>query len=401
MREKKERKGDPMKKMIIFYCLMLLIITGFGENYALTVGNNENDVYDMAECLESLGFDIRLLLNTEATGENILEELQEITKITDKNDIIILYYSGYGIPEDYLTLPATFDKLMIPLKKTKAKKILFLDMQFQNSSTKDLKRKIKTEQTNLQQIVADAEIDLIIAAGASEQAVFEGITLNKKKIKNNIATAIFIEGIKNKLADSNLDGIVTSGEIAAYYKTTREDISDNVSQKPEVAYLSYQDPLFTVRQTVERPQTETDFISEPDYSQETQDNLSYPDEVNVFRKDVTVVVDDLKTNSTAVSNFAVLARLNELLTQTDAVEVVDRENIGNIIEEKKLNDGTTRKVIESADYYISGNLYDEGQTVWLNLYLLDMSDSTKHLVKNIQYGTVEKEIFHDLILFFI
>jgi uncharacterized caspase-like protein len=84
------------------------------SKYALCIGINDypgtgsdlagcvNDANDWAALLKSLGFEVKKLLDKQATRANILSEMGKMVSLAKKGDSIVFQYSGHGtyIPDE-------------------------------------------------------------------------------------------------------------------------------------------------------------------------------------------------------------------------------------------------------------------------------------------------------------
>ena len=65
---------------------------------------------------------IRVLIDEEATRKNILQTMRDVFLKADENDVVVLYYSGHGLPGAFL--PVDFDGFNNRLKHEDIKKVL-------------------------------------------------------------------------------------------------------------------------------------------------------------------------------------------------------------------------------------------------------------------------------------
>ena len=55
-----------------------------------------NDARDWSALLQGLGFDVSLMLDSQATAQNVKAVLQELVNVTNAGDIAVFTYSGHG-----------------------------------------------------------------------------------------------------------------------------------------------------------------------------------------------------------------------------------------------------------------------------------------------------------------
>ena len=172
----------------------------------------------------------RLLLNEEATKENILNTTFELFQQADSNDIIIFYFAGHGlegafVPYDYDNTEATLllhNVLNNDFLDSKAKfKICIADAchsgsyaaaydaQDQNlvASTRSIRDKIRQHYKSFENIKGGLAM---IASSAAEE-----VSLEATKLKQGVFSYFFIQGLKGQ-ADANENGVVTVTELYDY-----------------------------------------------------------------------------------------------------------------------------------------------------------------------------------------
>lgn len=173
---------------------------------------------------------IKLLLDSDATKDNILNTTFELFQQADSNDIIIFYFAGHGIdgafvPYDYDNTPATLlyhNTLNSDFLDSKAKfKICIADAchsgsyatayndQEQNlvAATRSVRDKIKQHYKSFENIKGGLAM---IASSAAEE-----VSLEATKLKQGVFSYFFILGLKGQ-ADSNENGIITVTELFDY-----------------------------------------------------------------------------------------------------------------------------------------------------------------------------------------
>jgi Uncharacterized protein containing caspase domain len=55
-----------------------------------------NDAKDWSALLQGLGFDVSLMLDSQATAQNVKAALQELVNVTNAGDVAVFTYSGHG-----------------------------------------------------------------------------------------------------------------------------------------------------------------------------------------------------------------------------------------------------------------------------------------------------------------
>ena len=87
------------------------VVPPTSKRYALVIGNSNysfspkllgqpvNDAQDVANRLREMGFKVSLA--TDVTRQQMLDELDEFVLKTRHADVVLLYYSGHGVQDDY------------------------------------------------------------------------------------------------------------------------------------------------------------------------------------------------------------------------------------------------------------------------------------------------------------
>ncbi len=161
---------------------------------------------------------IRLLIDEDATRNNILSALQETLLKADENDVIVFYYSGHGlegsfIPVDYdgFNNRVLHDEIKQVFEKSKAKhKIIFADACY-SGSLLAMKSVVNNTLEKYYGSFRDSKGGL--AFFTSSQG--EEISLEDGGLRQGIFTHFLIRGLNGE-ADVNQDKIVTIQEIADF-----------------------------------------------------------------------------------------------------------------------------------------------------------------------------------------
>jgi hypothetical protein len=158
----------------------------------------------------------RLLLNKDATKENIMKALREVFSQSTDNDFILFYFSGHGAygsfsPTDYNTHSVEHSEVKEIFKNSNAKyRLCIADACYSgsigsgnsagqsSSSTVDLK---------------DARIAVIMSSKPSQTS------METASLRQGLFSYYLIRGLRG-VADLNKDGYVTVGELFLYVKRT-------------------------------------------------------------------------------------------------------------------------------------------------------------------------------------
>lgn len=164
---------------------------------------------------------IKLLIDEEATRNNILAALQETLLRADENDVIVFYYSGHGlagsfIPVDYdgFNNRVLHDEIKQVFEKSRAKhKMIFADACYSGSL---LAMKSVVNTTIEKYYASFKNTKGGLAFFTSSQG--EEISLEDGGLRQGIFTHFLIRGLNGE-ADTNYDKIVTIQEIFDFVST--------------------------------------------------------------------------------------------------------------------------------------------------------------------------------------
>ena len=175
---------------------------------------------------------IKLLLDKEATKENILNTTFEIFQTADSADIIIFYFAGHGVEgafvpfdydgsensllphalvhQDFLDSKAKFKLCIADACHSGSYKTSLVDPNDESAvalSRSTIRDQIKAHYKSFENIKGGLAI---IASSAPEE-----VSLEATKLKQGVFSYFFILGLKGQ-ADENENGIVTASELYAY-----------------------------------------------------------------------------------------------------------------------------------------------------------------------------------------
>ena len=161
---------------------------------------------------------IKLLIDEDATRNNILAALQETLLKADENDVIVFYYSGHGlegsfIPVDYdgFNNRVLHDEIKQVFEKSRAKhKIIFADACY-SGSLLAMKGLVTSTIEKYYASFRAAKGGLAFFTSSQGQE----ISLEDGGLRQGIFTHFLIRGLNGE-ADANQDKIVTIQEIAAF-----------------------------------------------------------------------------------------------------------------------------------------------------------------------------------------
>lgn len=189
---------------------------------------------------------VTLLTNEEATRESIDRELQRLVTEANKNDLVVIYYSGHGAPgpdynddekdsqdEYYITYgtrPESKNSIFLTayrddsfadrVKSLRSNQVaVFLDSCYSGGATKSIKGfSVKGLETPKRGTVfkdfnfEEGGGSVLFAASKENQTSYEG---QGKEIKHGVFTYFLLKALRGE-ADENNDGSVSTDELEDY-----------------------------------------------------------------------------------------------------------------------------------------------------------------------------------------
>ena len=220
------------------------------KKYALLIGVSEygegipslsappNDVVAMKQVLEDKTMgrfdDITELINPDLV--TMQEKIQSLFMDREKNDLVLLYFSGHGITDDnnklYLTTKGTSKNLFKATavqggfiqdvsKESYAKRqVIILDCCYSGAfadgwTAKSVGLDIKKE--------LGAEGRVVLTSSSATQTSFQ-----QENAELSLYTQYFIEGIKTGAADRDGDGKIFARELHNYAKAKVKEVKPNI-----------------------------------------------------------------------------------------------------------------------------------------------------------------------------
>jgi len=214
-------------------------------NYAV------NDAKQVSEKLRDLGFEVRLLLDKDATRQNIIKVLaDDVGANAKENDRIVFYFAGHGatkekadksnmgyiLPYDYD--PAQHSASAISMgrlrdisSEIKAKHMLYAMDSCFSGGLLTSRGKQPTQGSGFQYLtnITKTRAHVVITAGGKDQTV-------KEDDGSGVFTKILVEALsKSSRMPWSQDGYLTAMDLASYIKKRVPDLSPN--QTPQYGTL--------------------------------------------------------------------------------------------------------------------------------------------------------------------
>lgn len=222
-----------MMRTLIFFILLLFSAIGNAQTmYVVSVGicdyknirdlkKAETDARNIADLYRTHTKNIKTLLGSQATHENILTTLKSYFSNATDDDIVVFFFSGHGGKGGLCANDTKSEKTMVTyseiqqaMRSCKASnKQLFIDACFSGG----LRTKTKSTQTKSAPISNTEGVMLFLSSRTGETSQ------ENPWSDNGFFTQYLIKGMKGA-ADTDKDRIITAKEIFTY-------VSKNVSER--------------------------------------------------------------------------------------------------------------------------------------------------------------------------
>jgi len=240
------------------------------KNSAMTLNYANADAESFAKALEEKSKKLYnktetiLLLDKDATKENILAKFNELKQKVQKEDVFYFYYAGHGstieqefyfIPtecvslyqEDKLKVEAiSATELNVKLKEIAAlKQVVILDACHSGTSTQILATRGATEEKALAQLARSSGIHILAAAGSEQQAV------EFASLGHGLFTYVLLQAIDGKADGTPLDNKITIYELKSFIDDQVPELSQQFkgqAQYPSTFSLGQDFPVVLMEQ---------------------------------------------------------------------------------------------------------------------------------------------------------
>jgi len=314
---------------------------------------------------------IELILNKDATKQNILKGFNKILLDADENDRVLIFYAGHG---ETFTLPSGGDKgyLMpvdsfadqlfltgIPMQTiyeiaemSYAKHILYLiDACYGGlsiSSTRGLGKPQTNENLYLKKITKESGRQVITAGGKEEKVI------EKSSWGHSAFTRNLLKGLDEKLADSDNDNIITASELGNFLKKRVTQDSDG-AHTPQTGRIGSEEGEFVFLDS----EYTSDFVESSDNKQ-SEDIAWYSNQISSLKNEIEILQRSSTEASNAIELYkpdkpiliilpfeseyhdvpkSIQRKLTDIVSSSlgsiKRFRVVDRNNIRQILQEKK------------------------------------------------------------------
>ena len=260
-----------LKPLKYYICLLGFALSAtldidniYDNSWALVVGINkyenvkplhyaiEDAIAVKNMLINDFGFsrsNVNVLLNNEATQNNIKKQLDALVRSSKGNDRVVFYFAGHGQTETLgledtdmgFLLPVEADEenlylTAIPMdelkrisERSKAKHMLFLvDACYGGLAAQNARSLQNTDIPNFIEKISNEFSRQIITAGGKSEKVLE-----KDDWQHSAFTKNILLGLKESKADMNYDGIITGSEVGMFLQERVSLDTDNF-QTPQV-----------------------------------------------------------------------------------------------------------------------------------------------------------------------
>lgn len=110
---------------------------------------------------------------------------------------------------------------------------------------------------------------------------------------------------------------------------------------------------------------------------------------DVFQREIKIVLGKFISEVEEISKTAILSKIQMILESEYGVELLEREDIETLLQEKRLPNNISsldKKFIESAEYFLKGEIYKEQNEIFLHLNFVDTGTLSKFFSRTYQYA---------------
>lgn len=219
--------------------LALLIVTDdYADLKLKSLHAPEADGNSLANVLKdkAIGnYDVQLIVNEP--HYQVLEHIEASLKECNRNDLVILYFSGHGIKDQYghlffamtntnadllaaTAIPATLINDLMRRCRSK-RQVLLLDTCYSGAFAKGMMVR-SGEEIGVGSFFDQGSGHAVMTASDAMQYAFEGDNISGESI-GSVFTSTIVEGLKTGKADSDLDGVISFDDLFEYVQSQVSD----------------------------------------------------------------------------------------------------------------------------------------------------------------------------------
>lgn len=219
------------KLLLIIVCLMALAHEAYAQKiYVLAVGvadypGERNDLRLPAKDARKIEWiyeknkkaETKLLTDSQATKANVLKEMNAIYSKAKDDDIIVLFFSGHGMPGSlcaYDEFIAYDDIRKVMATSASKHKMIFADACYSGN--------MRTEENRSENVASSKDLDvmLFLSSRSDETSIESGY------FANGFFTMALELGLRGK-ADKNEDRIITAKELFVFVSEVVRKLSSD------------------------------------------------------------------------------------------------------------------------------------------------------------------------------
>ncbi len=192
---------------------------------------------------------IKLLIDEDATHDNIIQAVQEQFGKADKNDMIMLYYSGHGVPGAFLPIDFNgydhklyHDDITSIIEASQAKHKLFLIDACYAGGMKDPKADLSASINKYYDILQHERGGTAFILSCKNKEV----SLEDSGLRQGIFSHYLIRGLKGE-ADQNKNKVVTVQELFNFINTHVKSYTSNTQNPSIEGHYNPQMPVAVLR----------------------------------------------------------------------------------------------------------------------------------------------------------
>ena len=156
-----------------------------------------------------------LLVNSQATAQNIIDAMLSLFANAGANDIVVLFFSGHGVKGSFCAYDSflSYTRIIKAMSKSKSRnKIIFADACFAG------KMRGTGGGADDETTVKDARVMLFLSSRSNEKS------MERKSMSNGLFTTYLVRGLRGR-ADINRDRIITARELYEYVRKRVAEVS--------------------------------------------------------------------------------------------------------------------------------------------------------------------------------
>ena len=257
----------------VINCYLVAVGINEYENPALNLNYAKDDARAFSKALQEQGkgifknVEVKSLFDREATRENIMAALDELSDKAGPEDVFVFYYAGHGsmVDEQFYFIPSenvslyqkerlreeSIDATSMQEKFSNIsalKQVVVLDACQSGASAEVLARRGASEEKAMAQLSRSSGVHVMAAAGSEQYAT------EVESLGHGLFTYAILEAIQGRADGAPNDGNVTIYELKAYLNDQVPELSrehKGSTQWPYTFSIGHDFPLIRSRNSLE------------------------------------------------------------------------------------------------------------------------------------------------------